>query len=61
MIEVSEKPRQSESKAEEETCTGQCGYSPMCRQCEAEKKRKCREAALRTGKSGENRGFDPKP
>jgi hypothetical protein len=27
------------SEAEEETCTGQCGYSPMCRQCELEKKK----------------------
>ena len=33
MDEEKEKPE------EIETCTGQCGYSPICRQCELEKKK----------------------
>jgi hypothetical protein len=48
-------------KEEMETCTGQCGYSPICRKCELEKKRKCMEAALRKKKNEENTDFDPQP
>lgn len=48
------------NKEEMETCTGQCGYSPLCRQCELEKKKKCLEAALRK-KNEENRDNDPQP
>jgi len=30
---------EKEKPEEIETCTGQCGYSPICRQCELEKKK----------------------
>jgi hypothetical protein len=45
------------NKEEPETCTGQCGYSPLCRQCELEKKRKCKEAALQKKKNEEKSSF----
>lgn len=49
MIPVSKENRH-ESESEAQTCTGQCGYSPQCRVCELEKKRKCQEAALATSR-----------
>jgi hypothetical protein len=30
---------EKEKPEEIETCTGQCGYAPICRQCELEKKK----------------------
>ncbi len=50
-----------ELKKETDTCTGQCGYSPLCRQCELEKRRKCLEAALKKRKMEEDPPFDPEP
>jgi len=48
-------------KEETDTCTGQCSYSPICRQCELEKKQKCLEAAVKKRKMEENPPFDPEP
>ncbi len=58
MIPMSKKNR-DESETEAETCTGQCGYSPQCRLCEREKRRKCMEAAL--AKAGKDRIPDRRP
>lgn len=51
----------AEKTGETDTCTGQCGYSPLCRECEQEKKRKCLEAALRKQKSKGNHRLNPQP
>ncbi|GEM_PF-3640155 len=56
---MSEKKPQDKSEVELETCTGQCGYSPLCRLCELEKKRKCQEALLE--KQGKNKPACPQP
>lgn len=40
---------ESQGKEEIETCSGQCGYSTLCRACEQEKRRLIQEKKTKAG------------